>query len=479
MCDDSISGQNHIAKCCAIGSQGYNGASPMSKTIRMLEKSVKKLHIVTHGCQMNEYDSARMRDLLGESHQMVITDNAKDADVILLNTCSIREKAQEKVFHQLGRWKHLKEAKPDLLIGVGGCVASQEGAAIAKRAPFVDLIFGPQTLHRLPEMMETKQANGAVVVDISFPEIEKFDRLPEPEADGPSAFVSIMEGCSKYCTFCVVPYTRGEEVSRPIADVLAEINALAEQGVREVNLLGQNVNAYRGDMPDGTICDFAELIPFVASIEGIDRIRYTTSHPVEFSDALIDVYSRVPELVSHLHLPVQSGSDKILMAMKRGHTAIEYKSKIRRLRQLRPDMSISSDFIIGFPNESEDDFAATMTLIEQVGFDTSFSFIYSARPGTPAADLSDNVSPEEKKQRLKILQTRILQNAMEISRRMVGTQQHLLVTGVSKKDPGELQGRTENNRVVNFRTSNQNLIGDFVDVMITEALPNSLRGQLV
>ena len=294
MCDDSISGQNHIAKCCAIGSQGYNGASPMSKTIRMLEKSVKKLHIVTHGCQMNEYDSARMRDLLGESHQMVITDNAKDADVILLNTCSIREKAQEKVFHQLGRWKHLKEAKPDLLIGVGGCVASQEGAAIAKRAPFVDLIFGPQTLHRLPEMMEKKQANGAVVVDISFPEIEKFDRLPEPEADGPSAFVSIMEGCSKYCTFCVVPYTRGEEVSRPIADVLAEINALAEQGVREVNLLGQNVNAYRGDMPDGTICDFAELIPFVASIEGIDRIRYTTSHPVEFSDALIDVYSRVP-----------------------------------------------------------------------------------------------------------------------------------------------------------------------------------------
>ena len=479
MCDDSISGQNHIAKCCAIGSQGYNGASPMSKTIRMLEKSVKKLHIVTHGCQMNEYDSARMRDLLGESHQMVITDNAKDADVILLNTCSIREKAQEKVFHQLGRWKHLKEAKPDLLIGVGGCVASQEGAAIAKRAPFVDLIFGPQTLHRLPEMMETKQANGAVVVDISFPEIEKFDRLPEPEADGPSAFVSIMEGCSKYCTFCVVPYTRGEEVSRPIADVLAEINALAEQGVREVNLLGQNVNAYRGDMPDGTICDFAELIPFVASIEGIDRIRYTTSHPVEFSDALIDVYSRVPELVSHLHLPVQSGSDKILMAMKRGHTAIEYKSKIRRLRQLRPDMSISSDFIIGFPNESEDDFAATMTLIEQVGFDTTLSFIYSARPGTPAADLSDNVSPEEKKQRLKILQSRILQNAMEISRRMVGTQQHLLVTGVSKKDPGELQGRTENNRVVNFRTSNQNLIGDFADVMITEALPNSLRGQLV
>ena len=462
-----------------MGTQGYNDASQMSKTIRMLEKSVKKLHIVTHGCQMNEYDSARMRDLLGESHQMVMTDNAKDADVILLNTCSIREKAQEKVFHQLGRWKHLKEAKPDLLIGVGGCVASQEGAAIAKRAPFVDLIFGPQTLHRLPEMMEQKQANGAVVVDISFPEIEKFDRLPEPEADGPSAFVSIMEGCSKYCTFCVVPYTRGEEVSRPIADVLAEINSLADQGVREVNLLGQNVNAYRGDMPDGATCDFAELIPFVASIEGIDRIRYTTSHPVEFSDALIDVYSRVPELVSHLHLPVQSGSDKILMAMKRGHTAIEYKSKIRRLRQLRPDISISSDFIIGFPNESEEDFAATMKLIEQVGFDTSFSFIYSARPGTPAADLPDNVGLEEKKQRLKILQTRIVQNAIEISRRMVGTQQNLLVTGVSKKDPGELQGRTENNRVVNFRTSDQNLIGQFADVMITEALPNSLRGLLI
>ena len=328
-------------------------------------------------------------------------------------------------------------------------------------------------------MMEQKQANGAVVVDISFPEIEKFDRLPEPEADGPSAFVSIMEGCSKYCTFCVVPYTRGDEVSRPIADVLAEINSLAEQGVREVNLLGQNVNAYRGDMPDGAICDFAELIPFVASIEGIDRIRYTTSHPVEFSDALIDVYSRVPELVSHLHLPVQSGSDKILMAMKRGHTAIEYKSKIRRLRQLRPDISISSDFIIGFPNESEEDFAATMKLIEQVGFDTSFSFIYSARPGTPAADLPDNVGLEEKKQRLKILQTRIVQNAIEISRRMVGTQQNLLVTGVSKKDPGELQGRTENNRVVNFRTSDQNLIGHFADVMITEALPNSLRGMLI
>jgi tRNA-2-methylthio-N6-dimethylallyladenosine synthase len=444
----------------------------------MYQKPVKKLHIVTHGCQMNEYDSARMRDLLGESHQMVVTDNAKDADVILLNTCSIREKAQEKVFHQLGRWKHLKEAKPDLIIGVGGCVASQEGEAISKRAPFVDLIFGPQTLHRLPEMMESRKAGGTVVVDISFPEIEKFDRLPTPEADGVSAFVSIMEGCSKYCTFCVVPYTRGEEVSRPITDVLAEISSLAEQGVREVNLLGQNVNAYRGDMPDGSICDFAELIPFVARIDGIDRIRYTTSHPVEFSDALIDVYSKVPELVSHLHLPVQSGSDRILMAMKRGHTAIEYKSKIRRLRELRPDISISSDFIIGFPNETEDDFAATMKLIEQIGFDTSFSFIYSARPGTPAADLADTVSDEVKKQRLKILQSRILQNASEISRRMVGSTQRLLVTGISRKDPGQLQGRTENNRVVNFRASDHSLIGEFADAVITEALPNSLRGVL-
>ena len=445
----------------------------------MTEKPVKKLHIVTHGCQMNEYDSARMRDLLGDSHQMITTDDPKDADVILLNTCSIREKAQEKVFHQLGRWKHLKKAKPDLIIGVGGCVASQEGDAIAKRAPFVDLVFGPQTLHRLPEMMETHRTDGTVVVDISFPEIEKFDRLPTPEADGVSAFVSIMEGCSKYCSFCVVPYTRGEEVSRPMADVLAEINALAEQGVREVNLLGQNVNAYRGDMPDGSICDFAELLPYVACIQGIDRIRYTTSHPVEFSDRLIDAYAQVPELVSHLHLPVQSGSDRILMAMKRGHTAIEYKSKIRRLRQLRPDISISSDFIIGFPNETEEDFAATMKLISDIGFDTSYSFIYSARPGTPAADLPDNTPEEVKKQRLKILQDRITQNAVEISRRMVGKQEKLLVTGISKKDLGQLQGRTENNRVVNFRCDDHQLIGEFVTVTITEALTNSMRGELV
>ena len=445
----------------------------------MTAKPVKKLHIVTHGCQMNEYDSARMRDLLGDSHQMVATDSAEDADVILLNTCSIREKAQEKVFHQLGRWRHLKEKNPDLVIGVGGCVASQEGDAIAKRAPFVDLVFGPQTLHRLPEMMESRKDGGAVVVDISFPEIEKFDRMPTPEADGVSAFVSIMEGCSKYCSFCVVPYTRGEEVSRPMADVLAEVAALAEQGVREVNLLGQNVNAYRGEMPDGSICDFAELLPYVADIEGIDRIRYTTSHPVEFSDRLIDVYSSVPELVSHLHLPVQSGSDRILMAMKRGHTAIEYKSKIRRLRDVRPDISISSDFIIGFPNESEEDFAATMKLIADIGFDTSFSFIYSARPGTPAADLPDDTSDEVKKQRLKILQDRISQHAAEISRRMVGKREKLLVTGISKKDPGQLQGRTENNRVVNFRSDNHALIGQFVDAVITEALPNSLRGDLI
>ena len=445
----------------------------------MTSKPVKKLHIVTHGCQMNEYDSARMGDLLGDSHQMVATDDPKEADVILLNTCSIREKAQEKVFHHLGRWKHLKASNPDLIIGVGGCVASQEGDAIAKRAPFVDLVFGPQTLHRLPEMMETRKSDGTVVVDISFPEIEKFDNLPTPEADGVSAFVSIMEGCSKYCSFCVVPYTRGEEVSRPMADVLAEISALAEQGVREVNLLGQNVNAYRGDMPDGTICDFAELLPYVAGIDGIDRIRYTTSHPVEFSDALIEAYAQIPELVSHLHLPVQSGSDRILMAMKRGHTAIEYKSKIRRLREIRPDISISSDFIIGFPNESEDDFAATMKLINDIGFDTSFSFIYSARPGTPAADLPDNTPEAVKKQRLKILQDRISQNAAEISRRMVGKQETLLVTGISKKDPGQLQGRTENNRVVNFRSNDHSLIGQFVEASITEALPNSLRGDLL
>ncbi|MEX2961158.1 tRNA (N6-isopentenyl adenosine(37)-C2)-methylthiotransferase MiaB [Microbulbifer sp. TYP-18] len=441
---------------------------------------VKKLYIKTHGCQMNEYDSGRMRDLLGESHAMVATDDPDEADVLLINTCSIREKAQEKLFHQLGRWKHLKEKNPHLIIGVGGCVASQEGEAISKRAPYVDLIFGPQTLHRLPEMMETREHNsGAVVVDVSFPEIEKFDRLPQPEADGATAFVSIMEGCSKYCTFCVVPYTRGEEVSRPLADVLEEIAHLAAQGVREVNLLGQNVNAYRAPGEDGQVVDFAELITYVAAIDGVDRIRYTTSHPVEFSDALIDVYAEVPELVSHLHLPVQSGSDPILMAMKRGHTALEYKSKIRRLRKIRPDICLSSDFIVGFPGETEKDFAATLNLIREMDFDISFSFIYSPRPGTPAADLPDDTPGEVKKQRLQQLQGLINRQAAAIARRMVGNKERVLVTGVSKKDPGQLQGRTENNRVVNFRCDNLALIGNFADLLIEEALPNSLRGTLV
>ncbi|MFK8050786.1 MAG: tRNA (N6-isopentenyl adenosine(37)-C2)-methylthiotransferase MiaB [Halioglobus sp.] len=438
----------------------------------------KKLYIKTHGCQMNEYDSSRMRDLLGESHDLVPTDSPEDADVLLLNTCSIREKAQEKVFHQLGRWKHLKQKNPDLIIGVGGCVASQEGAAIGKRAPYVDLVFGPQTLHRLPEMMEKRGPGGTLVVDVSFPEIEKFDKLPEPQVDGPTAFVSIMEGCSKYCTFCVVPYTRGEEVSRPVDDVIAEIAHLAQGGVREVNLLGQNVNAFRGPNHLDEIVDFAELLSYVAKVPGIERIRYTTSHPVEFSDALIEAYAEIPQLVNHLHLPVQSGSDRILMAMKRGHTALEYKSKIRKLRKLRPDISISSDFIIGFPGESEADFAATMKLIEEVEFDSSFSFIYSARPGTPASELPDVTDEETKKKRLKILQDRIIQQAQMISRRMVGTTQNILVTGVSKKDPGQLQGRTENNRVVNFSTTDMSLIGGFIDVEILDALPNSLRGAI-
>ena len=439
----------------------------------------KKLYIQTHGCQMNEYDSARMRDLLEDSHDMVLAQTPEEADVLLLNTCSIREKAQEKVFHQLGRWKHLKQSNPDLIIGVGGCVASQEGEEIGKRAPYVDLVFGPQTLHRLPEMMEqSRNSRNTIVVDVSFPEIEKFDRLPEPKMDGPSAFVSIMEGCSKYCTFCVVPYTRGEEVSRPVDDVIAEIAHLAAQGVREVNLLGQNVNAYRGDDHLDSSIDFAELLCLVAQVPGIERIRYTTSHPVEFSDALIDVYAEIPQLVNHLHLPVQSGSDRILTAMKRGHTALEYKSKIRRLRAIRPDISISSDFIIGFPGETEADFSATMKLIEDIGFDHSFSFIYSARPGTPAADLPDDTDEATRKQRLQILQNRIVQQTMAISRRMVGTTERVLVTGVSRKDPGQLQGRTENNRVVNFSCTDHALIGNFTDVEIYEALPNSLRGIL-
>jgi len=437
-----------------------------------------KLYIKTHGCQMNEYDSDKMADVLAASHGLELTDREDEADVILINTCSIREKAQEKVFSQLGRWRQLKKDKPSVVIGVGGCVASQEGQGIIDRAPFVDLVFGPQTLHRLPSLLDSVRSGGRAAVDVSFPEIEKFDNLPEPGAQGPTAFVSVMEGCSKYCTFCVVPYTRGEEVSRPLDDVIAEIAHLAAGGVKEVNLLGQNVNAYRGDNHLGETVDFAELLHVVARIPGIERIRYTTSHPVEFSDALIEAYAEIPQLVDHLHLPVQSGSDRILMAMKRGHTVLEYKSKIRRLRKLRPNISISSDFIIGFPGETEADFAATMKLVEEIGFDNSFSFVYSARPGTPAAELPDATDENTKKQRLQVLQTRIGQHARRISEGMVGNRETVLVTGVSKKDPGQLQGRTENNRVVNFSAVDQSLIGQFVEVEILEALPNSLRGLL-
>jgi len=446
----------------------------------MNDRPVRKVFVQTHGCQMNEYDSARMLDLLRESHGLQATDNADEADVLVLNTCSIREKAQEKVFHQLGRWRKLKEERPGLVIGVGGCVASQEGGEIGRRAPYVDLVFGPQTLHRLPEMLDTALAGErrGPVVDISFPEIEKFDRLPEPSVSGVSAFVSVMEGCSKYCSFCVVPYTRGEEVSRPLDDVLAEIAHLAALGVREVNLLGQNVNAYRGRNHLGEITDFAELLHLVAAVEGIGRIRYTTSHPLEFSDALVQAYADIPQLVSHVHLPVQSGSDRILAAMKRNHTALEYKSTIRKLRRVRPDISISSDFIVGFPGETERDFEDTMRLIADLGFDHSFSFVYSARPGTPAAELPDDTPEELKKQRLALLQARINQQAFEISRRMVGRIERVLVTEVSKRDPGRLQGRTENNRLTHFRSDDTGLIGQFVDVEITEALPNSLRAEL-
>jgi len=438
----------------------------------------EKLYIKTYGCQMNEYDSARMRDVLATSHGLAETDDPDAASVILLNTCSIREKAQEKVFSQLGLWKSWKQGRPDRVIGVGGCVASQEGEAIIRRAPFVDLVFGPQTLHRLPAMIDAARETRKPQVDISFPEIEKFDHLPEPRAEGPTAFVSIMEGCSKYCTYCVVPYTRGEEVSRPFDDVIAEIVDLAEQGVREVNLLGQNVNAYRGPTHDGGIVDFADLIEYVAAVDGIDRIRYTTSHPTEFTDKLIDVYDRVPELVSHLHLPVQHGSDRILALMKRGHTALEYKQKIRRLHRLRPDISLSSDFIVGFPGETDADFEAMMNLIAEVGHDHSFSFIYSRRPGTPAANYPDDVPPEVKKERLQILQTRISRQSAAISESMVGTVQRILVEGPSRKNPAEICGRTENNRVVNFAGSREH-IGRFVDVRITAALPNSMRGEPV
>ena len=443
----------------------------------MIHPMRNKLYIQTFGCQMNEYDSNKMFDVLREARGVDLTDKAEDADILLLNTCSVREKAQEKVFHQLGRWRKLKLKNPDLIIGVGGCVASQEGKAISRRAPCVDLVFGPQTLHRLPQMIDEARAQKQPVIDISFPEIEKFDRLPKPRAEGATAFVSIMEGCSKYCTFCVVPYTRGEEISRPFDDVLHEIVQLASQGVREVNLLGQNVNAYRGVMHDEEIADLALLIRYVAAIDGIERIRYTTSHPVEFSDSLIEVYADVHELVSHVHLPVQSGSDRILRAMKRGHTAFEYKQKIRKLRSIRPDISMSSDFIIGFPDESDEDFEHTMQLIDDIDFDHSFSFIYSIRPGTPAADLQDNIPLEVKKQRLATLQQKINNNAQRFSRQMVGSVQKILIERESRKDATQISGRTENNRVVNL-TGPQELIGEFINVTITEALPNSLRGSL-
>ncbi|KGQ18650.1 tRNA-i(6)A37 methylthiotransferase [Lysobacter dokdonensis DS-58] len=441
-----------------------------------------KLFIKTHGCQMNEYDSARMADVLALTEGLELTDNPEDADVVLVNTCSIREKAQEKVFSQLGRWKALKKDGKPVLIGVGGCVASQEGAAIVRRAPYVDLVFGPQTLHRLPELIRERRASGQPQVDISFPEIEKFDRLPEPRADGPSAFVSVMEGCSKYCSFCVVPYTRGEEVSRPFEDVLVEVAQLAAQGVREINLLGQNVNAYRGPLGDGgdtdeSYADLGLLIRAIAGIDGVGRIRFTTSHPLEFSDSLVEAYRDVPQLANYLHLPVQAGSDRVLAAMKRGYTALEFKQKIRKLRAVRPDISISSDFIVGFPGETDADFEKTMKLIEDVGFDQSFSFIYSRRPGTPAADLSDETTDAEKHARLERLQARINAHAAQISQAMVGTVQTVLVEGPSKKNPNELTGKTENMRSVNF-PAHPRLIGQFVDVVITEALSNSLRARV-
>jgi len=437
-----------------------------------------RVFIRTFGCQMNEYDSARMVDVLREAEGFEPTDDPAEADLLLLNTCSVREKAQEKVFSQLGGWKQLKKANPGLIIGVGGCVASQEGDGITKRAPYVDLVFGPQTLHRLPDMIREIRSAGRSVVDVTFPEIEKFDHLPAPRAEGATAFVSIMEGCSKYCTFCVVPYTRGEEVSRPFESVMQEIRQLADQGVKEINLLGQNVNAYNGPMDDGTPCDLGTLIYCVADVPGIERIRFTTSHPVEFKDSLIEAYRDVPQLANYLHLPVQAGSDRILMAMKRGYTALEYKQKIRKLRAVRPDISISSDFIVGFPGETDKDFEATMNLIADVGFDQSFSFIYSRRPGTPAASLPDDVTQEEKHQRLEILQARINQQAMDISRRMVGTVQRVLVERPAKKDARQLAGKTENMRWVNF-DGPHSLINQFAHVLITEAMPNSLRGRLV
>ena len=439
--------------------------------------TISKLHIRTFGCQMNEYDSNKMRDVLRDSHDLDLTEDISEADVLLINTCSIREKAEDKLFHQLGRWRKLKEKNPNLVIGVGGCVASQEGELILKRAPYVDMIFGPQTLHRLPNMLNDALHKNDISIDISFPEIEKFDHLPEPHSDGASAFVSIMEGCSKYCTFCVVPYTRGEEISRPFNDVIQEVELLANQGVKEVNLLGQNVNSYMGLMDDGEIADLALLIAIVAQIVGIERIRYTTSHPVEFSNRLIEAYAEVPELVSHLHLPVQSGSDKILGLMKRGHTAIEYKSKIRNLKKIRPDISISSDFIIGFPGETEKDFNDTVDLIDEIGFDKSFSFIYSKRPGTIASNMPDDVSPKIKKQRLAIIQDRLNANTEEISKSMIGSLQKVLVEGASKKGR-TLSGRTENMRTAHF-PGGKELIGKIVIVKILDGIGNSLQASLV
>ena len=435
----------------------------------------KKLFVKTHGCQMNEYDSARMLDVLKDAQGYELAATEEEADVLLLNTCSIREKAQEKVFHQLGRWQKLKQSRPDLVIGVGGCVASQEGEAIMKRAPVVDMVFGPQTIHRLPEMVTTRQQQLLPVVDITFPEVEKFDRLPEPSVDGPAAFVSIMEGCSKYCSFCVVPYTRGEEVSRSVASVMQEVESLASRGVREIHLLGQNVNSYLGEI-DGDQADLAELIYYVADVPGVERIRFTTSHPMDFSDNLVQAYADIPALVDHLHLPVQSGSDRILEAMKRGHTADDYRERIKKLRAVRPNISLSSDFIVGFPGETQREFDDTMALIDEIGFDTSFSFIYSARPGTPAAGLVDEVPEATKKAWLQTLQARIREQADAISRSMVGTTQRVLVMSEARKGVGQLAARTENNRVVNF-DGPLTLIGDFADVQITEALPNSLRGQ--
>ncbi len=436
----------------------------------------RKVYIRTFGCQMNEYDSDKMADVLAQDG-VEKTDDPNDADIVLFNTCSVREKAQERVFHDLGRVKLLKRGKPGLLIGVGGCVASQEGAAIVKRAPYVDLVFGPQTLHRLPQMIEARRASGKPQVDISFPEVEKFDHLPPARVDGATAFVSIMEGCSKYCTFCVVPYTRGEEVSRPFDDVLTEVAELAAQDVKEVTLLGQNVNAYRGALSDGEPADFATLLEYVAAIPGIARIRYTTSHPKEFTPRLIDAYAAIPQLVSQVHLPVQSGSDRVLAAMKRGYTALEYKSIIRRLRKARPDISISSDFIVGFPGETDADFDATMRLIDDVGFDGSFSFVYSPRPGTPAADYPDETPRDVKLARLQRLQSRIEEQAQAASRAMVGTRQRVLVEGAARRDAQELAARTDNNRVVNF-PGPARLAGEFVDVVITAALPHSLRGEI-